>query len=167
DPDTAFGDDLLAHLPRGAGEARWRRLLNEAQVLLHQHPLNAARTAKAQLPVNSLWLWGAGPVPDWVRTDVATVVSDDPLLVGLAKLANVTVAPPETVVLHDWQRPVLVDLRRRRDATALDAEWIAPTFEALRKRRFESVVLAYDGAPLRLCKRPNLWQIFRRPKGLW
>lgn len=167
DPDTAFGADILAHLPRGDGEARWRRLLNEAQVLLHQHPLNAERAARGRLPVNSLWLWGAGPVPDWVRTPIATLVSDDPLLLGLAKLANVAVAPADPVVLTEWSRPVLIDLRRRRDAAALDAEWMAPAFEALRRRRFESITLAFEGAAQRLCRRPNLWQRLRRPKGLW
>ena len=40
-----------------------RMLLNEVQVLLHQHPLNAARQTRGLPPVNSVWFWGAGRLP--------------------------------------------------------------------------------------------------------
>ncbi len=36
------------------------RLLNEAQMLFHDHPVNAARAARGALPVNGLWIAGAG-----------------------------------------------------------------------------------------------------------
>lgn len=40
---------------------RWvRRLQNEVQMLLHQHPVNEAREARGALPVNSFWLSGCG-----------------------------------------------------------------------------------------------------------
>ena len=37
-----------------------RRWTNEAQMLLHAHPLNAAREREGRLRVNSIWWWGAG-----------------------------------------------------------------------------------------------------------
>ncbi len=37
-----------------------RRLQNEVQMLLYTHPLNDARAARGQLPVNSFWLSGCG-----------------------------------------------------------------------------------------------------------
>jgi len=36
---------------------RFRAQLNELQMQLHDHPLNQAREARGELPVNSLWLW--------------------------------------------------------------------------------------------------------------
>ncbi|MFO1249785.1 MAG: hypothetical protein U1E77_01245 [Inhella sp.] len=43
---------------------RWlRRLQNEAQMLLHEHPINQARAARGALIVNSVWMWGAGKGP--------------------------------------------------------------------------------------------------------
>lgn len=36
------------------------RLLSEAQMLFHDHPVNAARAARGALPVNGLWISGAG-----------------------------------------------------------------------------------------------------------
>ena len=44
-----------------------RRLQNEVQMLLYQHPLNDERVGLGALPVNSFWLSGCGraqPVPE-------------------------------------------------------------------------------------------------------
>lgn len=91
-PEAVLGDDLFTHLPDGPEGRRWRALLNEAQVILHNHPLNAARAAAGKLPVNSLCLWGAGRLPDQVRSAARSVVSTDPELLGLARLAGIDAA---------------------------------------------------------------------------
>ncbi|WP_343851302.1 phosphoglycerate mutase [Rhodanobacter soli] len=87
-PEQALGEDLAQHLPQGAEGRRWRVLLNDVQVLLHQHPLNARRQARGQAPVNSLWLWGGGRLPDALPGNVLGVVSDDLLLCALAARAG-------------------------------------------------------------------------------
>jgi len=37
--------------------------MNSAQMLLSQHPVNAARAARDELPANSVWFWGQGRRP--------------------------------------------------------------------------------------------------------
>lgn len=50
---------------------RWlRRLQNEAQMLLHEHPVNQARSARGLLPVNSVWLYGSGPAAGALPADL-------------------------------------------------------------------------------------------------
>ncbi|HEY2624708.1 MAG TPA: phosphoglycerate mutase [Dyella sp.] len=88
-PEQALGEDLFEHLPQGADGRRWRVLINEVQVLLHQHPLNAERRARGMPPINSLWLWGGGRLPHVVRTKLTGVIGDDVLLGALAKRAGV------------------------------------------------------------------------------
>jgi hypothetical protein len=34
----------------------WRRLLNEIQMVWHEHPVNIARAERGEVPINSLWL---------------------------------------------------------------------------------------------------------------
>jgi hypothetical protein len=54
------------HLPQGPRGAEWRRWLTEAQMLLHEHPLNAEREARSLRPLNALWLSGgaaSAPTP--------------------------------------------------------------------------------------------------------
>jgi 2,3-bisphosphoglycerate-independent phosphoglycerate mutase len=50
-------------LPRGDGAERLIHLMNSAQMLLAQHPVNAARAARDELPANSVWFWGQGRRP--------------------------------------------------------------------------------------------------------
>lgn len=88
-PEQALGEDLSQHLPPGPEGRCWRVLLNEIQVLLHQHPLNAARRARGLSPVNSLWLWGGGTLPEPPHSALHGVISDDLLLRALASRAAV------------------------------------------------------------------------------
>lgn len=62
-PDELIDLDAADSLPRGAHERLWRRLMSEAQILLHNHPVNAERRLEGRVPANSLWFWGAGSLP--------------------------------------------------------------------------------------------------------
>src|SRR5262249_25463081 len=59
-PSVVLGGAIANALPSGAGAMRLRALMNEAQVLLHQHPVNTEREARGTLAVNSVWFWGGG-----------------------------------------------------------------------------------------------------------
>lgn len=62
--DRVIGRNVDPWLPAVAGARPVRRLQAEVQMLLHTHPLNAAREARGALPVNSFWLSGCGvPAP--------------------------------------------------------------------------------------------------------
>lgn len=55
------GRNIDAWLGSGPALRLLRRLQNEVQMLLHEHPLNEARESRGQLPVNSVWISGTGP----------------------------------------------------------------------------------------------------------
>ena len=55
------GRNIDAWLGSGPALRLLRRLQNEVQMLLHEHPLNEAREVRGQLPVNSVWISGTGP----------------------------------------------------------------------------------------------------------
>jgi hypothetical protein len=44
----------------------WRRLLNEIQMVWHEHPVNLARAERGEVPINSLWLFGGAQ--GWLPT---------------------------------------------------------------------------------------------------
>jgi hypothetical protein len=58
--DRVIGRNVDRWLGSDAAARRVRRLQSEAQMLLHGHPVNAAREARGLLPVNSFWLSGCG-----------------------------------------------------------------------------------------------------------
>jgi hypothetical protein len=74
----AAGRNVRGLLPKGAEAARWHRVFNEIQMLLFAHPVNEAREARGELPVNSLWLWGGG-VNAPLQKPYASVSSDEVL----------------------------------------------------------------------------------------
>lgn len=84
-PDLALGDDAFEHLNMDAGARRWKTLMSEAQVVLHQHPRNAVRAAEGRPPVNSLWFWGQGPLPAKRSIALERVHTRDAMLAGLAR----------------------------------------------------------------------------------
>jgi hypothetical protein len=58
--DRVVGRRLETWVPEGPGARLARRLQNEVQMLLYQHPAHDRRTAAGQLPVNSVWWSGCG-----------------------------------------------------------------------------------------------------------
>jgi hypothetical protein len=146
------------------GDVRWRALENEIQMCLHAHPVNDAREARGELPVNAVWLWGAGRLEAPPRRPFGRVRSADPLPAGLAAAGGGSVLP-----LPDesgrWLRAapdsgvelvVLDRLRAPADygdfATwaarlgALERDWFAPLLDALRAERIGMVTLHAIGA---------------------
>ncbi len=58
-PDAAVGMNLTDWVPAGAQARAFRKLQNEVQVSWYTHPVNAAREARGQAPINSIWPWAA------------------------------------------------------------------------------------------------------------
>ena len=166
-PADALGADLFDQLP-GADDGaspegrRWRALLSEAQVVLHNHPHNAARIAAGRLPVNSLWFWGAGIAPDHVTTGSAAILGDDILLRALAKAAGADATPVAGAFAVPGQ-DTLVDLRGLRDASELHAGWLQPAVDAVQRRDLGRLVLDFeDGARIAFAA-GHRWRFWRRP----
>lgn len=60
-PDRVIGRNIEPFLPYDARARTIRRLQQEVQMLLYQHPQHDERLAAGRLPVNSFWLSGCGP----------------------------------------------------------------------------------------------------------
>ena len=128
-------------------------LLNEAQMLLHAHPVNEAREARGELPINSLRLWGAGRAPRSAQCRWQSVAADDPAVRGAARLAGARHRPlPGSAqewldrLPEDGCHLALLDARQT-PLTELEARWFAPLLGALRAGRAGMVTLHVpDGA---------------------
>lgn len=175
------GRTIEPFLPQGDHAREWRRFINEAQVLLHNHPLNAAREAAGRPPANSLWPWGAGVLPAGAVAPAAHVHAAHPLAHGLAKLAGIPASPlPERLASAVLQGLTLldqlVDAAHGLDAPAwraglaeLEEHWFAPLLAGLRSRRLPGVrltALGDDAAIDVTMSAGDLWKLWRRPKSL-
>lgn len=88
-PARVAGQDIDACLPQGAAAVEWHAVLNEVQMLFHDHPVNAAREQRGAPVINSLWFWGGGVLPAAVQGEFVQVFTDQALGMGLAALAAV------------------------------------------------------------------------------
>ena len=152
-PEAALGADLFDTLPAGPQGRRWRALFNEAQVLLHQHPRNAARVAGGFRPVNAVWPWGGGQLPHSVRAEATALISNDAELHALAAMAGLArkQAP---------EQGALVDLRQLRDPQRLESLLLDAVREGL-----EIKLDFADGACWKL-RASQRWRVWRKAQSL-
>jgi hypothetical protein len=170
-PDEALGEDLFEHQPDGPEGRRWRALLNEVQIVLHNHPWNARRAERGLVPVNALWVWGGGVLPDAVSSAVSHAASDDDLVRALAVVAGGDAIRLPSKFSSEFMCTstsstgvALCDLRRVRDLAALQRDWLVPALRALADGTLTVLDIdAADGTRLRLA-RGQRWRFWR---GAW
>jgi 2,3-bisphosphoglycerate-independent phosphoglycerate mutase len=62
-PHDLTGQSIENYLPQGEGAEKLIYLMNSAQLLLNNHPVNIRRKTEGQPEANSIWLWGQGRAP--------------------------------------------------------------------------------------------------------
>lgn len=172
-----------APLPPDPAYAPWRQALNEAQMILHVHPVNQARQAAGQPAVNSLWPWGGGRLPELAPAAAHDAIwSDDPVARGIARLLQIdgaalpagysgAAARAPLALVDGLKHPAGTgDAMVWRDELArFEAEWLAPALDALRRGRLDALRLIAPGDPAAaelLVSRHDLRKFWRQPRGL-
>jgi len=141
------GRPVFEFMPQGEDGQRLRQLLNEVQMLFHDHPVNLARETAGRPVVNSLWLWGGGGLPQTSITGPDRVLTDMPLIAGLARFAG-SRCSDRTVELEIPDEPakLLIAYDCATDLSLMQLETqLAPVLlRALRQDRI-SELLIYPG----------------------
>ena len=177
-PLALAGRDVSVALPTAMSA-----LLNEAQMVLHAHPINEAR----EIPINSVWFWGAGRAPSVPTKRWQSVTADDPLVLGLGRAAGVRHralpvsasswldrAPEEgrhLVMLDALRVPLALDQAGEYQAALarLERDWFAPLLDALRDGRIGMITFHIPDAAESLAYetiRGDLRRFWRRPRSL-
>lgn len=155
----AIGRDVTPLLPTGAAGPRWTALLTEIQMLFHGAPVNAEREARGRPPINSVWFWGGGRLPQGARSPAEALYVDDALVHGLARLAGTAVGPAPAAADH-WQEGlgeaatslvVLEDTRYdglddepldwSEHLKSLEENWFDPCLKLLRQKALAALEL--------------------------
>jgi hypothetical protein len=125
-----WGRDTRHYMPEGSDALPLRLLINEAQMILHEHPVNSARESQGLLAVNSIWLSGGGRLPEPIAKSKYSFFSSSPFIQGLAAL---------TQAKHD-QVPANFDALMPNQQTllwltqhqSLNQNWFEPILKALK-----------------------------------
>ena len=173
------------HLPQGADALEWHGVMNEAQMILHTHPVNAERAARGMAAANSIWLWGGGTLPAISTPSYTTAWGGGPVLRALALAAGVarcdlpansaellTAADEHPLAALDAPADALRDgdLAGWHDrVNTIDKDWVRPLLEALRAKELEQLNLVacnHDNRLETTVTRANLGRFWRRPRPL-
>lgn len=173
---AAAGRPLPRMAGGGAHASHWHRVLTEAQMVLHEHPVNQAREARRLPVVNSLLLWGGGRKPAVPGRHFSHVWSDDTLAAALAAQSDADcAAAPANAASWLARKPDaggchLITLDRAHHAarygepddwakavSMLDELWFAPLWTALDGRVLAELALVITGPAqcLRCTLRPG------------
>ncbi|HUW49957.1 MAG TPA: phosphoglycerate mutase [Sulfuricella sp.] len=184
--EAVSGRNIREFLPGGPDGKFWRRTLNEIQMLLHDHPVNAAREQRGVLPVNSIWPWGGGMLPDKTTSPYVKVWAEDALSIGLSAASGTPHAKP-TETAAEWlqqaapgQHLIILDSLRnaalygdfprwRENMLMLETGWFNPLRQALSRGRLTRLSLTIFGenrVQTFSAAQADLWKFWRRGKPL-
>ena len=177
---VAIGRAIEPLMPQGDDAQRFRSLLNELQMLLFAHPVNQAREARGELPINSLWLWGGGHKQPASKSGLPVYTRDTEAR-ALAAFCGTVVHPlpaqPDKTLLETEAIVVLDELTRagqcgdafgwRESIRSLEADWFAPLHGAIRSIGPQGLRLVdpVNGQALHV-QRTDAWKIWRRRQSL-
>lgn len=174
----AMQQSIGAYQPRGNDERRWRKLINEVQMLLHAHPVNQAREQGNEAPANSLWLWGGAPVhePPHYEAIIDMVYSDENFVHDVARVCDIRrealpIHIDERLLAHNTSLLVYTDQLtaiKTRDVFSwfdylqrFDKQVLTPLFDYLKQGKLHSLTLYSDTLSMTLTKK-NLGKWWKR-----
>lgn len=176
--DEARGESILNRMPQGPEQQKWMMFINEIQMLLHDCDINQIRQASGKLPVNSLWFWGGGELPDILPRRWSRVYSDDVLVRGLCMLSGTDCRPVDQFLQQqnetNGEYLVVLDVAQRcrdyQDIAAwhdvvefLENQWFQPLLNLVHMNRVRTVNV-YTSSNTFHFKRIHLlkfWRAFR------
>ena len=166
-PSQAAGRDIRDFLPTGMAAEKWRSVLNEIQMLLHEHPVNMAREEQGQISINSLWISGPGLKPLPAQVPPKTVFADHPLARGLAEWAGkAALPPPDYLAFSSDDEDVLLVLEDKQDDMAQWLDLLQARLQTRRVRRLTINVFAGDQHLHVTLKPGDLWKLWRKQQPL-
>lgn len=176
-PSEVGGDSIFPSLPR-SDERYWHRLMNEIQMLLHDHPVNQMREQNGQVPVKGIWLWGEGDLDKATQVAVVSVQGGGhvgQVVAGLARctwLEEVQITAQQgdngdhLVIIDDLRVQAMLDQPEQWQQTLTGMNGV---FEQLLEGLNSGArVTVYDAEGHGwLCQKTAGWMFWRVKQGEW
>ena len=178
------GKNIRPYLPSGADALYWNGVMNEVQMLLHEHAVNTVREARGEVVINSVWLWGGGGAQTLLQRPFARVVGDSQLSQAFAEYAGIPYcnllederwlaeASGEILVVWEGQRLAIQQGNLQVwQNTVLNLEQLcaAPLLKALSSGKVAQMtveVLHRSASHRFILSRQDLWKVWRMPISL-
>jgi hypothetical protein len=159
---AAIHQNINTLQPYGNDAKQLLTVINQLQMLLHEHPINIARSERDEVTVNSVWLSGEGMLPLEMVTSVE-FLGEGSLLNGILKLANKAAHPNlESLLKKQVNQAVAIyeDLNH--------IQW-GELFNAVKSRKIKhlEVYLPIGNVTMHLSIVPSdRWKFWRKPQSI-
>jgi hypothetical protein len=163
----AMGRDVGKHMPSGKDGMKFQSLLNEVQMLLHDHPINQAIEGRGLLAVNSLWLSGGGgfeAINPSAQKPAFQLFANDALSMGLAKWSGISNGLVKDYASLKLSGDAVIVLANNSN---LESDWFAPMLKSLKQKELETLRCHFDvhGMTFTLHLKPrDTWKFWRKLK---
>ena len=99
-PNELIGEGIRQFMPEGNAVRELVFVMNQAQIILHNHAYNKKLVAENKDPVNSIWFWGNGELanlPSFRQRyeKSASIISASLMVKGIGKLTGMNVVEVE------------------------------------------------------------------------
>jgi hypothetical protein len=159
---TAIHQNINALQPYGKDAKQLLKVMNQVQMLLHEHPINIVRSEQDEVTINSLWLSGEGTLPLGVATSTEFVgagsllngvmtVTDKTPYANLESLLNSTVN--QTIAIYEDIHSI---------------EW-GKIYQAVKQRKIKQleINLPIENSTLHLSMTSwDCWKFWRKPQNI-
>jgi hypothetical protein len=163
-PAYAAANPRAEILPRGRDARGLRRLMTELQMLLHDHPVNAARERRGLPPLNAIWVHGEGMLSDVTPQTLPEASGDDVYLRGIYRLHDRAVQPKaaDAATLLNRLAGPTVAIIDPPDLHSLDTQWLVPLGRALFGGAIARLTVLFDEWRID-ADRASMFKLWRRP----
>ncbi len=190
-----WGKDIRRYMPFGDDALRWRMMMNEMQMLLHEHAVNQAREQQGQLPINSLWIEGGGCLPKQAPQSGnangagaqanSVLMSDSDMVQGLAQLTQcecLELSRSWNDLVHNNHLIQRNHTKSRQSSqqqdnliiymqtpAQFDSDWAQGLCLGLRKLAIQQLTIHFAVAEFTFSltvKPRDVWKFWRRPQAL-
>ena len=167
-PSIVAGKNIHQFLPQGEGKSKWVGVLNEVQMICHEHPANLAREATGLEAVNSVWLSGGGCFPEFIGTPKEEcLMANSAFYQGLALWSGTFY---ESLPAHLGVILNKPNVRMQLASNeALDLLWFKPILAALKAKKITQLTInlgCYDQSLSINIKPIDCYKFWRKTKPL-
>jgi len=169
EPEIVAGRSVFEFMPEGKAGQPLRQLMNEIQMLFYEQPVNLAREAAGRPSINSLWLWGGGNLPEAPIIRPGRVLTDIPLVAGLALFADSDYTVWTGILdkrLESEEQLIAIDCTTDSELMRIEEQLAVPLLRELRNGQIEALVIYPDNQCCYRITRAALHQFWRRRRSL-
>lgn len=166
-PKAIAGKNIATYIPQGNRGARWRKIFNDIQMLLHHSSTNKKRYTNKKPEFNSLWFWGGGSSNNIESDKKLLVYSSNCFATGLAKIVNAEENALGCKTEYSSTRDTVIVANDQSEVWEnIDPLWFEKAWHSLKQNNVDRVTFVFDANKKFHVAKKDLFKFWRNKNSL-